>query len=178
MSTHPHANLIETQCHAFDTLEHLVGPITSVMAEMTDMTGKGYSTHSLALRFAQGAVGSLLGSYDSSYAYPDTQRLEINGTRGRVVVSDTVRRFEFQAVGNETADVWQAGYFNDRDREFHRTPIATGTGSSPPSARETHPQSRRRLATAHLNWPTPRSPRSSRGDASRRRSARKQAPRS
>jgi predicted dehydrogenase len=24
-------------------------------------------------------------------------------------------------VGNETAEVWQAGYFNDRAREFHRT---------------------------------------------------------
>ena len=120
-STHPHANLIETQCHGFDMLEHLVGPIASVMAEMTDQTGKGQSTMSVAMRFEQGAVGNLLGSYDSSYAYPDTHRVELNGTRGRVVISDTVRRFEFQAAGSETAEVWQAGYFNDRDREFHRT---------------------------------------------------------
>jgi len=35
-SPHPHANLIETQCHGFDQLEHLCGPIDSVMAEMTD----------------------------------------------------------------------------------------------------------------------------------------------
>jgi predicted dehydrogenase len=40
-SDHPHANLIETQCHAFDQLEHLCGPISSLMAEMTDKTGKG-----------------------------------------------------------------------------------------------------------------------------------------
>ena len=26
-SAHPHANLIETQCHGFDMLEHLCGPI-------------------------------------------------------------------------------------------------------------------------------------------------------
>ncbi len=32
-----------------------------------------------------------------------------------------MRRYAFQAVGNETAEVWQAGYFNDKDREFHRT---------------------------------------------------------
>ncbi|MBA2757067.1 MAG: hypothetical protein H0U37_06460 [Chloroflexi bacterium] len=37
------------------------------------------------------------------------------------MISDTVRRFEFQAVGSETAAVWQAGYFNDLDRLFHRT---------------------------------------------------------
>ncbi len=120
-SDHPHANLIETQCHAFDQLEWLCGPIASIMAEMTDQTGKGFSSLALSLRFQNGAVGSLIGTYDSSYAYRDTQRIEVNGTKGRVLIEDTVRRFEFQSAGDETAQVWQAGYFNDLDREFHRT---------------------------------------------------------
>ena len=118
---HPHANLIETQCHGLDMLEHLCGRIESVMAQMTDKTGHGYSTLVLALRFADGAVGCLVGSYDSSYAYGQAHTLEVNGTRGRVLVEDTVRKYTFQAAGEETARVWQAGYFNDRDREFHRT---------------------------------------------------------
>jgi predicted dehydrogenase len=118
---HPHANLIETQCHGFDMLEHLCGRIESVMAQMTEKTGHGYSTHALALRFADGAVGSLVGSYDSSYAYGQAHALEINGTEGCVLVEDTVRRYTFQAAGDETARVWQAGYFNDRDRAFHQT---------------------------------------------------------
>jgi myo-inositol 2-dehydrogenase / D-chiro-inositol 1-dehydrogenase len=120
-SDHPHANLIETQCHAFDQLEYLCGPIDSVMAQMTNLTGKGFRTLVLALHFTNGAVGSLIGSYDSSYAYPGTHVLEINCTKGRVVVEDTVRRYSFQPAGNEVAEVWQAGYFNDVDREFHRT---------------------------------------------------------
>lgn len=120
-SDHPYANLIETQCHAFDQLEWLCGPIDYLSAEMTDKTGGGFRTLVLALHFANGAVGSLIGTYDSSYAYTDTHRLEINGTCGRVIVEDTVRRFAYQAAGDETAQVWQAGYFNDRDREFHRT---------------------------------------------------------
>jgi predicted dehydrogenase len=120
-SNHPHANLIETQCHAFDQLEHLCGPIASVMAQMTDKTGAGFRTLVLALQFANKAVGSLVGSYDASYAYTNTHALEVCGTRGRVLIEDTVRRFSFQASGNETAEVWQAGYFNDVDREFHRT---------------------------------------------------------
>ena len=37
-SSHPHANLIETQCHGFDMLEFLCGPIKSVMAQMTNKT--------------------------------------------------------------------------------------------------------------------------------------------
>jgi myo-inositol 2-dehydrogenase / D-chiro-inositol 1-dehydrogenase len=121
VSSHPHANLIETQCHGFDQLEDLCGPITSVMAEMTNLTGGGYRTMALALRFINGAVGSMMGTYDSSYAYQNTHRLEINGTRGRLVVEDTVQRFSFQELGSETAETWQAGYFNDFDREFHRT---------------------------------------------------------
>ena len=120
-SDHPHANLIETQCHGLDMLEYLCGPIDSVLAEMTDKTGGGYRTLVLALRFASGAVGNLLGTYDSSYAYPGTHLLEINGTKGRVLIEDTVRRYSFQEAGRETAAVWQAGYFNDHDREFGRT---------------------------------------------------------
>jgi len=119
-SEHPYANLIETQCHGFDMLEHLCGPIASLSAEFTDMTGHGFSSMALSLRFAGGAVGSLVGSYDSSYAYPGTHHLEINGTLGRLVVTDTVQRFELSRAGDETATVWRAGYFNDEDRQFHR----------------------------------------------------------
>ncbi len=120
-SEHPHANLIETQCHGFDMLEWLCGPIESIAAQMTDKTGKGFSTLVLALRFRNGAVGCLVGSYDSSYAYPDTHLVEINGTAGRSVIEDTVRRYTFNQTGSELGETWQAGYFNDRDREFHRT---------------------------------------------------------
>jgi myo-inositol 2-dehydrogenase/D-chiro-inositol 1-dehydrogenase len=120
-SSHPHANLIETQCHGLDMLEHLCGPVESVMAQMTDKTGRGWSTLAVSLRFAGGAVGSLVGSYDSSYAYPDTHRVELNGTGGRVVIQDTVRRFTFTRAGSEVSEVWQAGYFDDHGRGFHRT---------------------------------------------------------
>ncbi|RYG49643.1 Gfo/Idh/MocA family oxidoreductase [bacterium] len=116
-SDHPFANLIETQCHGFDMLEHLCGPIAAISGEFTDAR----STMALSLRFASGAVGSLVGSYDTSYAYPDTQRIEVSGTKGRVVIDDTVRRYRFNAAGNELGETWEAGYFNDLDREFHRT---------------------------------------------------------
>ncbi len=84
-----------------------------------DLTGHGNSTLAIALRFTSGAVGSLVGSYDSSYAYPNTHYLEVNGTKGRVLVEDTVRRFVLNKAGDENSTVWEAGYFNDRDRDFH-----------------------------------------------------------
>jgi myo-inositol 2-dehydrogenase/D-chiro-inositol 1-dehydrogenase len=120
-SDHPHANLFETQCHGFDMLEHLCGPIESVMAEMTDKTGGGYRTLSLALKFTSGAVGSLIGTYDSSYAYPDTHRVELDGTKGRAVIHDTVKKYTYHSTGNEIGETWEAGYFNDEARDFHRT---------------------------------------------------------
>jgi myo-inositol 2-dehydrogenase / D-chiro-inositol 1-dehydrogenase len=117
-STHPYANLIETQCHGFDLLEHLCGPITSVAAQVTDVTGRGFSSLVVALGFDNGAVGSLVGSYDSSYAYPRTHSLEVNGTLGRVLVDDTVKRFTQSRTGDPTSRVWEAGYFDDRGRDF------------------------------------------------------------
>jgi predicted dehydrogenase len=119
--TSKHANLIETQCHGFDMLEHLVGPISSVAAQMTDATYGDWSTIALALEFSNRAVGTMLGSYDSSYAYPDSQLIEINGTEGRIVIRDTVRELSIQKAGDETASVWRAGYFNDEARDFHGT---------------------------------------------------------
>ncbi len=117
----PHANLIETQCHGLDLLEFLIGPISSVMAQMTDKTYGAYSTIAVALEFENRAVGTLLGSYDSSYAYPDSQLVEINGTAGRAVIHDTVRSLSLQSAGDEVAHVWQAGYFNDEARSFAGT---------------------------------------------------------
>ena len=119
---HPFGNLIETQCHGFDMLEYLCSPMKTIMAEMSDKNTPGsFQNMVISLGFESGALGSLVGSYNSSYAYADTHRVEVNGIRGRVLIEDTVRRYSFQAAGSETAEVWQAGYFNDRDREFRRT---------------------------------------------------------
>ena len=150
----PHANLIETQCHGFDMLEHLCGPISSVAAQMTDVTYGAWSTIAIALEFDSGAVGTMLGSYDSSYAYQDAQLIELNGTAGRAVIHDTVRELTLQTAGDETARVWRAGYFDDEARDFHATfdrhvdavLAALRAGDQPP----VHARAgRRALALAH-----------------------------
>jgi predicted dehydrogenase len=152
--TSRHANLIETQCHGFDMLEHLVGPIASVAAQMTDATYGDYSTVALALEFRNRAVGTMLGSYDSSYAYPDSQLVEINGTEGRLMIHDTVRELNIQRAGDETAQVWRAGYFNDEARDFHGTfdrhvdaVLAALRAGDPPPVHAS--AGRRALALAH-----------------------------
>jgi len=118
---HPYMTLIESQCHGFDLLEYLLGPFESIMAQMTDLTGHGYRSTALAIRFASGAVGSMLGSYDSSFNYHNTQYLEINGSAGRLLVEDNIHRFTFQRPGEDTRTVWEAGFFADRERSFTAT---------------------------------------------------------
>ena len=117
----PHGNLIETQCHGFDMLEYLNGPIKSVHSFMTNKTNNGYSTIVVSMKFKNNAVGSLLGSYDTSYAYPNTHYIEINGSKGRILIEDQVKKYTYNKKNSEVAEVWEAGFFNDYEREFHRT---------------------------------------------------------
>jgi predicted dehydrogenase len=121
LSASAHGNLIETQCHGFDLLEHLAGPITSVMARFGPKIDGAHRALAIALEFAGGAVGTLLGSYGSSYAYPGAQLIELNGTLGRALIEDTVRRLTISRTGDDEARVWQAGYFDDEARSFHAT---------------------------------------------------------
>ncbi|MCR5683342.1 MAG: Gfo/Idh/MocA family oxidoreductase [Clostridiales bacterium] len=117
---HPYLNLIEAQCHGLDLLESLCGPIASVEAEMTDMTGKGsYSTFSLSLRFAGGGVGSFLGTFDSSENYTLSHFVEINGTKGRILMEDSVRGYRFQSADSRRAEVWNPAFFRDDERSFN-----------------------------------------------------------
>ena len=114
-------NIIETQCHGFDMLEYLNGPIKSVHSFMTNKTNNGFSTFVVSMKFKNKSVGSLVGSYDTSYAYPNTHYLEINGSKGRILIEDQVRKYSFNKKDDETAEVWQSGFFNDYERDFHRT---------------------------------------------------------
>ena len=120
---HPYCHLIETECHGIDMLLHLVGSnIESVTAEMIDKTGKdGYGTMALAFRFENGALGSILGSYDSSYAYHGSNTCEVSGNQGRVVVEDTVKKLSFSRCDDPVAQVWQSTYFDDEARYFAGT---------------------------------------------------------
>ncbi len=100
------------------------------MAQMTDITYGAYSSVAVALQFENGAVGTLLGSYDSSYAYPDSQLVEINGTTGRATVHDTVRRLTSQHGRGGDAPGLGGRLLQRRGAHLRRAPsIATSTTS-------------------------------------------------
>ena len=113
--------LIAMQSHGFNTLEHLCGPISSVMAELAEITGRKHNSMSISLRFENGAIGTLIGSNDSSYKYPRSHYQEILGEKGRIWIEDTSKRYELNTKDSESSEVWEAGYFNDSDRQFRTT---------------------------------------------------------
>ena len=119
---HPYTNLIEAQCHGLNMLEYLVGPIASVMAEMTDNGGRqSYSTFVLSLRFQNGAVGSFLATLDANEHNHLSQLIEIGGIDGRILIEDNVQKYTFQSTNSETAETWSAGFFQDDARSFNKS---------------------------------------------------------
>jgi myo-inositol 2-dehydrogenase / D-chiro-inositol 1-dehydrogenase len=117
----PYCMLIETQGHSFDLFRLFAGDIEEVSAFLTDPRRIGvFTSAAISLRFANGAVGTLLGSWDSSYSHPRSVVFELSGTEGRVEVEnivDSVRMFRTDQPGSIE---WHPGLF-DRRRDFWRT---------------------------------------------------------
>jgi len=118
----PYCMLIETQGHSFDLMRLFGGEIERVSAHMADPRKMGiYTSAAVTVKYAGGAVGTLLGSWDSSYAHPGSQLLEVSGTEGRVVVDnvvDSVRLFRHDC---DTYQEWRPGIFDAGSHDFWRT---------------------------------------------------------
>jgi predicted dehydrogenase len=118
----PYCMLVETQGHSFDLFRLFGGEVVELSAFLADPRGIGVHTSAaVAMRLASGAVGSLLGSWDSAYRHPAAVVFELSGTEGRVVVDnvvDAVRLFEH---GREEYTEWRPGLFEGGRRDFSAT---------------------------------------------------------
>jgi predicted dehydrogenase len=118
----PYCMLIETQGHSFDLLRLFGGEIEQVSAFFADPRAIGvYTSAAISLRFGSGAVGTVLGSWDSSYSHPWAIRFEVSGIEGRVEVDnvvDAVRTFRHER--HEFTE-WRPEIFDSARRDFWRT---------------------------------------------------------
>jgi predicted dehydrogenase len=74
--------------HSVNMMSWLCGPIEAVQCFGTVAPGRNiWSTASINMRFASGAVGHLTSSYDIARAH-SVERCEVAGTGGRVVISE------------------------------------------------------------------------------------------
>ncbi len=86
--------------HTVDIMRHFCGDIEAVQCFATKAPGrKIWSTAQFNMRFVNGAVGHLCGSYDIERGHP-MERCEVAGLKGRFVIDDMWREATLHAAGD------------------------------------------------------------------------------
>ncbi len=103
--------------HSFDMLRYLCGDIDRVYGELSKPSDRTcYSNCTVAMRFKSGAVGSLIGSYDMSNLHP-LERVEIGGTRGRLVLDNVTAGLTFLPHDSEVAQCYTPVNYTRTERQ-------------------------------------------------------------
>jgi len=85
--------------HTVDIMRHFGGGIAEVHCFATKAPGRAiWSTATFNMRFANGAVGTLTGSYDIQRGHP-MERCEVAGVNGRFVIDDMWREATLYPAG-------------------------------------------------------------------------------
>src|SRR5690606_2928473 len=105
-----------------DVMRYFCGDIVAVQCFATKAPGRGiYSTAHFNMKFANGAVGGLTGSYDIERGHP-MERCEVAGTGGRFVLEDMMHRLTFYPAGRPDRPVLENTVFGDiREKIFPDT---------------------------------------------------------
>ena len=86
--------------HTVDVMRHYCGEVEAVQCFAAKAPGrKIWSTAQFNMRFANGVVGSLTGSYDIERGHP-MERCEVAGTGGRFVLEDMWRELTLYPAGD------------------------------------------------------------------------------
>jgi predicted dehydrogenase len=107
--------------HTVDVMRYFCGDIEAVQCFACKAPGRAiWSTAHFSLRFKNGAVGSLIGSYDIERGHP-MERCEVAGTGGRFVLDDMWREATLYPAGNPEKTVYTNpvfGGYRDFDDTF------------------------------------------------------------
>ena len=86
--------------HTIDVMRHFCGDVAAVQCFATIAPGrKIWTTAHFSLRFKNGVVGGLTGSYDIERGHP-MERCEVAGTGGRFVIDDMYREVTLYPAGD------------------------------------------------------------------------------
>jgi predicted dehydrogenase len=86
--------------HTIDVMRHFCGDVAAVQCFATRAPGrKIWTTAHFSLRFKNGVVGGLTGSYDIQRGHP-MERCEVAGTGGRFVIDDMYREVTLYPAGD------------------------------------------------------------------------------
>jgi predicted dehydrogenase len=107
--------------HTVDMMRYFCGDIEAVQCFACKAPGRAiWSTAHFSMRFKNGVVGSLTGSYDIERGHP-MERCEVAGTGGRFVLDDMWREATLYPAGNPEKTVYTNpvfGGYRDFDDTF------------------------------------------------------------
>jgi predicted dehydrogenase len=102
----PYFQLKALHPHTVDIMRYFCGDIEAVQCFATKAPGrKIWSTAQFNMRFANGVVGSLTGSYDIERGHP-MERCEVAGTGGRFVIEDIFKQVTLYPAGGMEKTVY------------------------------------------------------------------------
>jgi predicted dehydrogenase len=106
--------------HTIDVMRYFCGDVEAVHCFATKAPGrKIWSTAVFNMRFKNGAVGTLTGSYDIERGHP-MERCEVAGVNGRFVIDDMYREATLYPAGNPEKIVYTNPLFGGY-RDFNDT---------------------------------------------------------
>ena len=116
----PYFQLKALHPHTVDVMRYFCGDIEAVQCFATKAPGRAiWSTAHFNMRFVNGAVGGLTGSYDIERGHP-MERCEVAGTKGRFVLDDMWREATLYPAGNPEKTVYTNPVFGGM-RDFTDT---------------------------------------------------------
>ena len=118
--TSPWFQLKALHPHTVDVMRYFGGDIEAVHCFATKAPGRQiWSTATFNMRFVNGAVGTLTGSYDIERGHP-MERCEVAGTNGRFVIDDMYREVTYYGAGDPVKRVYSNPLFGGF-RDFEDT---------------------------------------------------------
>lgn len=92
--------------HTVDIMRHFCGDVEAVQCFATKAPGRQiWTTAHFSLKFKNGVVGGLTGSYDIERGHP-MERCEVAGTGGRFIIDDMWREATLYPAGNLEKSVY------------------------------------------------------------------------
>lgn len=124
--------------HTVDIMRHFCGDVEAVQCFATKAPGrKIWSTAHFGMRFKNGVVGGLTGSYDIERGHP-MERCEVAGTAGRFVIEDMYREATLYPAGDLEKIVYTnpvfggfRGFEDTFQDRIHRFLEQVSAGASP-----------------------------------------------
>lgn len=116
----PYFHLKALHPHTVDIMRHFCGDVEAVQCFATRAPGRTiWSTAQINMRFVNGVVGHLTGSYDIERGHP-MERCELAGTKGRFVLEDMWRELVLYPAGDLVKRVYTNPVFGGM-RDFEDT---------------------------------------------------------